>query len=147
MSNNPEQKLINAYLSMGDHLRTIAKALLVAADQYATIARLLDETRAVSIREQETRNAELPHCLSCDRPLRPAGQTSADWPGTIARASQTTCVSCYAKRKNTLTPPPEKLSEEEQKHEATMRGLDRFMQQRRQRGIPTTGTKPEDKDQ
>lgn len=43
--------------------------------------------------------AKLPHCGTCDSPMRPVHAKAADWPGTKARVNKDRCVTCYARER------------------------------------------------
>ena len=59
-------------------------------------------TRSMSLEglseEYLAKRAELPLCVRCERPMRPAGQRTAEWPATVAYATTDQCKSCYNRK-------------------------------------------------
>lgn len=45
--------------------------------------------------EYLARRAELPECVVCERPMRPAQTKAADWPATMAYGTASQCKTCY----------------------------------------------------
>ena len=41
---------------------------------------------------------KLNHCLTCDRPMRPASTRVQDWPATVSRATATMCQTCRTRK-------------------------------------------------
>lgn len=41
------------------------------------------------------RYGELALCAVCDRPMRPPGDSAAEWPGTVPFATEDLCKGCY----------------------------------------------------
>ena len=48
--------------------------------------------------EYLARRAELPVCVVCERPMRPAKSREGDWPATVAFATTDQCKTCYNRK-------------------------------------------------
>lgn len=66
--------------------------------------------------EYMARRADLPICVVCERPMRPAHEKLVDWPATVAYATTEQCKSCYNRKyvkplsAADVLRPPKKLS-------------------------------------
>lgn len=93
------------------------------------------------------------NCLDCGVPMRPAGRTEAEFPGTVAHYGRGLCSPCsYLRLKAgtlgelALIHQPraeavEEVAEEAAAHTAwNTKGLGAYIRARRERGWPADGT-------
>lgn len=48
--------------------------------------------------EYLAKRAELPVCVVCERPMRPAGKRAEEWPATVSYATAEQCKTCYNRK-------------------------------------------------
>ena len=81
------------------------------------------------------------YCGGCERPLRPANKKLSEWPGTILHAARGVCATCYKSPNGSYPPPPVDGPREDAQANA-FRNFANLVADRRRRGIPPGGLRP-----